>query len=650
MVLKFEIKRHDGPGRLTKLFTTENTFSSPTLIESFEIPPIHLKNDKYKPKIQKKQYPSIGYLPSFHNFSAFSSDSDVIDVFQDVYYELLKKNFDFVIFPIDRAAPYRSSSKYPYFIDKVSKKLPDINFGWVFSFHLIDDLDIQKIINNKLMILGDLSNHANNSRKMWNYLSNALKKFPMALKYAPAVPPIYMPLLAYLGIDFFDTLYAKFMTQSQIFLDWSGKYDISKFKNLHQVCSCRGCQSFEKDFSNKEWLLEHNTCFTENILTSLNLSLENGSLRDLVKRITLVDPSLVALLRLADHEDKSLIEQYVPSFNNKKLFITGFSDFSRPVIQRYRQRLIERFRIPEWTQLILLLPCSAKKPYSESKSHRLFEKAMKGGLGGFRHGITELILTSPLGIVPRYWEKTYPAGYYDIAVTGDWIGEEKKIIENALETIISKIDREISVVAYLYSPEQDIIRELAELHPDWSINILPLKHEETHPDSLKLLRTYLHNVKTSDLKIIPKKKRILEYFRSMADYQFGLPAGRILFPENTVIKQRHMQQIALIDNKQVASLKKIGKLILTAEGGNRLAMNNEFKDYRVTYGGEILQGSAIYTPGIIAADEKIRPEDDVLIFDKNNSFMGIGKSRLSGKELVDADYGLGITIRKKYRL
>ena len=139
-------------------------------------------------------------------------------------------------------------------------------------------------------------------------------------------------------------------------------------------------------------------------MQNIQFSLLKDKLRDFVKQTVLIDPILVALLRIADKKGQVLLEQYNPSFKKEKLLITGLSDLSRPEVVRYQKLFMERFKIPDWNQIILILPCSAKKPYSESKSHRLFSQAIKAGLGGTRFSMTELIVTSPLGIVPRFWE------------------------------------------------------------------------------------------------------------------------------------------------------------------------------------------------------------------------------------------------------
>ena len=96
----------------------------------------------------------------------------------------------------------------------------------------------------------------------------------------------------------------------------------------------------------------------------------------------------------------------------------------RAEVRRFAERVITRY-LPPKTDVAVLLPCSAKKPYSLSQSHRKFGRA----IAGRAH---ELIVTSPLGLVPRELECIYPAGHYDVPVTGYWDAEECAVIANIL--------------------------------------------------------------------------------------------------------------------------------------------------------------------------------------------------------------------------
>ena len=53
----------------------------------------------------------------------------------------------------------------------------------------------------------------------------------------------------------------------------------------------------------------------------------------------------------------------------------------------------------------------------------------------------EVIVTSPLGLVPRDLEEVWPAGYYDIPVTGDWTQVNDRVTK-MLDSLFQKINIE----------------------------------------------------------------------------------------------------------------------------------------------------------------------------------------------------------------
>lgn len=46
--------------------------------------------------------------------------------------------------------------------------------------------------------------------------------------------------------------------------------------------------------------------------------------------------------------------------------------------------------------------------------------------------VHEVIVTSPLGIVPMELEMIYPAAHYDISVTGEWSLDEREMVKSNL--------------------------------------------------------------------------------------------------------------------------------------------------------------------------------------------------------------------------
>ena len=73
--------------------------------------------------------------------------------------------------------------------------------------------------------------------------------------------------------------------------------------------------------------------------------------------------------------------------------------------------------------------------------------------------VHEVIITSPLGIVPRELELMYPASRYDIAVSGYWDEDEKKMIQNLLQRYLETCDYE-KIIVHVPRSIQDFIVDL----------------------------------------------------------------------------------------------------------------------------------------------------------------------------------------------
>ena len=156
-----------------------------------------------------------------------------------------------------------------------------------------------------------------------------------------------------------------------------------------------------------------------------------------------------------------------------KVICSSEESLYRPEAVRWRQRMEMMKPLGD---TVVLLPCSMKKPYSNSKSHQQFRKITRS--------YQELIVTSPFGICPRELENTFPIQSYDVSTTGSWsqdeIDESGKLIKKYCEgkTVIANL-----AGGYL---------ECCEHYVDDFINTCE-DGRPTSPDSLYNLRMELKN-------------------------------------------------------------------------------------------------------------------------------------------------------------
>jgi len=104
-----------------------------------------------------------------------------------------------------------------------------------------------------------------------------------------------------------------------------------------------------------------------------------------------------------------------------------------PLVRKWQRFMRDEYQSPSgMDDVLILLPCSDRKPYSSSKSHKRFFRAIS------HNGCHELMITSPLGVVPRDLENIWPAGMYDLPVTGDWTRDEVSVIHEVLTGILAR--------------------------------------------------------------------------------------------------------------------------------------------------------------------------------------------------------------------
>src|SRR3989442_1053172 len=121
-------------------------------------------------------------------------------------------------------------------------------------------------------------------------------------------------------------------------------------------------------------------------------------------------------------------------------------------------------------------------------------------------------VTSPLGLIPRELERFYPAGAYDIPVTGDWSRDEAAMVTDDLRAFLAT-NRYDTVVAHL-GAEAPIVKAAVP-------NVIPTSKERpTSDESVASLTAILNHV-TSSAPPVPKGLHFSEEMSNVARFQFG---------------------------------------------------------------------------------------------------------------------------------
>lgn len=301
-----------------------------------------------------------------------------------------------------------------------------------------------------------------------------------------------------------------------------------------------------------------------------------------------------------------------------KVICSSEESLYRPEAVRWRQRMEMMEPLGD---TVVLLPCSMKKPYSNSKSHQKFRKLTRS--------YQELIVTSPFGICPRELENTFPIQSYDVSTTGNW--SEDEIEETG--KLIEKYTRGKKIVANLAGG----YLESAEAYLDDFVNVC-VDERPTSPESLYNLRMEL---KKHDK--VNRRDKTLHELRSIARYQFGENADRFI-PDNVKTKGMYHKRV-LSNGTQLALLNKdYGLYRLNLPGGEilkDLGINIVKIDFDLTT-------NTVFAPGIDAADHKIIPGDEVVVV-RNDNVVGVGKAIMTGREMEECDNGIGVKLKHRVK-
>ncbi len=145
----------------------------------------------------------------------------------------------------------------------------------------------------------------------------------------------------------------------------------------------------------------------------------------------------------------------------------------------------------------------------------------------------------------------------------------------------------------------------------------------------------------------------LAQIRRVADYQFGIGVGNILFPDNVKIelsKQGKPRRIYL-DNKLVATIRaRDGYIALTLDGARILLDNNLAKKNIVVISDDaapfIKTGRNVFVKFIRDVSNDLRAGEEVIIVNEKKELIAIGRAILNGEEMRTLKSGLAIKVRR----
>ena len=302
-----------------------------------------------------------------------------------------------------------------------------------------------------------------------------------------------------------------------------------------------------------------------------------------------------------------------------KVLCTTETSLNRPEARRWRERMELLDPIGD---VVVVLPCSMRKPYSSSKSHRIFTQATKG--------FQEAILTSPFGVCPREMENTYPIQSYDVSTIGDWSQEEIELTGECLSDYVG----DMKVIAHVAHGYRTVCQEYLP-----QATFTCQDNRTTSPESMQNLKR-----ETKKYEKVKGRARQLHLLRSIARYQFNTREADEMIPSDYKLKGRFDRRL-MHDDEQIAVLHHDNGLYsLNLKGGAIL------KDIGINW-VEIdfdLQTNTLFAPGVVDAYPEILPKDEVVIIRKGE-VVGVGKAIMAGEEMKRGEKGVAVRVRHRVK-
>ncbi|MFX1587639.1 MAG: DUF5591 domain-containing protein [Promethearchaeota archaeon] len=520
--------------------------------------------------------------------------------------------------------------------------------------------------NIRILNLMDFFDVVSNYRKIIEIILQIKQELNnnLVLIASGRIIPKFYPILVYLGIDLIDCSYLLYLSVEN-FYD-TIEYLLPIYKVKYLPCSCYACRGKLKELLKSKYsdekieqLVLHNLISAKSYMNKIKQYLKGEDFRAFVEKSSFDDINIISLLKILDKDNFNAIRFETPlTQKNLKIQCFGPSTYYRPDFQEFRERLVNNFEPESWTKLIILLPCSAKKPYSESKSHKLFHNVIRKfpDFPDFQ----EIIVTSPLGAIPRQLENIYPVNCYDISVTGDWNEEEIDIAANMLIEIIKKYDIKIPIICHF--EDGGYLKVINKVIHNVKNDIIFTKVDKdlTSSNSLDSLKNLIEKYKDRFIpkEPFPKNKDFLKsWYRKIVkviDYQFGKGYG-MKFTKNRIIMKRTRNDSILEIYEQSTNkflgrfLKDIGQIELSLNGANIIYQFDNFSNSLIFDGDEI-SGNTLFRPGIIDYSLDLIPNNYAFVLNKSRKkIIAVVKMLVGSNYIKNAQSGKIAEIYEKLK-
>jgi archaeosine synthase len=501
-------------------------------------------------------------------------------------------------------------------------------------------------------ILSDAPGFVGHAAAFRDAVIRARKALPpdTAIYLSGVATPRNAATLVAAGVDLLDAKRARARGLEGFYLTSDDEQFLADLTELPCACpACRGKRTVaavdpdaaaearsDPAVFDREDCADHNEYALQSELATVRRRIRDGRLRDYIEGQARHDQWLTAAFREFDDE-YSYLEERTPLLRDTELAAASEDTLRRVEIQRFADRVTTRYR-NRFSNPLVLVPCSATKPYSDSPSHERFHDAIQ-----YRgHTVS---MTSPIGVVPMELELTYPAQHYDAVVTGRWSEDEKSFVADVLRAYLERNEYPRVVAHVPDGGYREICgRVAADVDTEFEYTVVD---HPTDTDSIGNLMAALDG----ELKY-GKRERQHNTVKALADYQLGPDAGDALFADVDLRTTSRYPKLQVRDGdgesddggtgEQLATMvPQYGVLAFTLAGA-RAWDASEAPTKRVEIDGFVPHGSVL-APGVVDADDDIRVGDEVVV--EGPTAYAVGRARMFGREMVESTRGEAVQVR-----
>ncbi len=458
-------------------------------------------------------------------------------------------------------------------------------------------------------------------------------------KHLPPDRPVHLfgcghPMLfaqaALLGCDFFDSAsYAKFAEKGRMLLTTGTVHlkDLSELPCECPICSNTTAEELkalpkdEKDLA----LMRHNLYVSAAEMRRVRQAIADGKLFELAALRARSHPALLEALQVMTENMDQLVESD-PFGKSSSIFYTGVETAVRPEISRFHERVLSRYPF-KTTDTIIIVPDIGERPFSDTASTIIAEVRKR------KPEEVLLMFLTPMGVIPWELEHVHPAQQciFSKSVDPVTLNISKKRLQEILEIItFNKIvwfERE--------SPTNQLSKGLSD------------QYNLTKTTTASETITAIENLDSE------RSDWYIRKLRAVLMYQWGENAGDIANKEGIQVvfsrstgKIRH---VTLEDEIIFTVVPTTGLLTPTFKGGEILLHTNIDSTFLVTMEKDaaefVAKGRSALAKFVKNASSKLKAGEEVLVVDNESNLLGVGRTLLSGVEMLVFNRGVAVNIR-----